>query len=98
VHIPWWGGGTRRSTTGPKHLAAALHHPVRQGQGIALSGTKAAAKSKEHHKSEGLETNIGSIKLQLGKLKIVRPGAGLHYQYYMGGETKKGKNNVCMAR
>jgi hypothetical protein len=36
--------------------AAALHHPVQQGQGMALSNDKAAAEEKEQHTSEALAT------------------------------------------
>ena len=82
----WWD---KEINDGAGALSAALHHPVRQGQGIALSDTEAAAKEKEHRTSEDLESNIdiGSIKLKLGKLSVDRPSAGAHHQCYMGGET-----------
>ena len=38
-------------------LKAALHHPVQQGQGVALSDKKDAAKYK-HHKNEDIVTKI----------------------------------------
>ena len=48
-------------------------------------------------KVRGGRKKKGSIKLQLGKLRVDRPSAGAHHQYYMGGETKKVQNNVCVA-
>ena len=78
------------SSTTSFSTTRAGHSPVRH---------QSRNQRKEHHKSKDLEkkTNMGSIKPRLGKLRVDRPSAGAHHQYYMGGGTKKYKNNVCVA-